>query len=205
MCKKKYWKLNLILSRAYTQRSTLNVAAMSFIRLAARRIVIPRYTPNTSRFTNLLPPRAAFSAAAGLSKDEIQTRILEVVKGFEKVDPAKVSSIVHLFLFRQQVTSLLADSDVVILERFRPGQSGRGRSCNGSRRGTCLFVRGYHRFSWLCGSLQEFSIEIPDAEADEIQTVQQGQKFKKYSSANLTFFGQLSTILLKHQKVRWLI
>jgi NADH dehydrogenase (ubiquinone) 1 alpha/beta subcomplex 1 len=70
---------------------------MSFIRLAARRIAIPRYTPNVSRFTNLLPPRAAFSAAAGLSQDEIQTRVLDVVKGFEKVDPAKVSYRFYIF------------------------------------------------------------------------------------------------------------
>jgi hypothetical protein len=37
------------------------------------------------------PPRAAtYSAAAGLKKDEVEARILDVFKGFEKVDPAKV-------------------------------------------------------------------------------------------------------------------
>lgn len=37
-----------------------------------------------------LPQRAAFSAAAGLKKEEITTRVLDVLKGFEKVDPKKV-------------------------------------------------------------------------------------------------------------------
>jgi len=37
-----------------------------------------------------LPQRAAFSAAAGLTKEDITTRVLDVLKGFEKVDPAKV-------------------------------------------------------------------------------------------------------------------
>lgn len=37
-----------------------------------------------------LPQRAAFSAAAGLTKEEITTRVLDVLKGFEKVDPNKV-------------------------------------------------------------------------------------------------------------------
>ena len=37
-----------------------------------------------------LPQRAAFSAASGLTKEEITTRVLDVLKGFEKVDAAKV-------------------------------------------------------------------------------------------------------------------
>ena len=69
---------------------------MSFLRIAFRgpaasfarnrvsvsAVAIPRRT--------WLPQRAAFSAAAGLTKDEITTRVLDVLKGFEKVDPTKV-------------------------------------------------------------------------------------------------------------------
>lgn len=33
---------------------------------------------------------ARFSAAAGLDKEQITTRVLDVLKGFEKVDQAKV-------------------------------------------------------------------------------------------------------------------
>ena len=32
----------------------------------------------------------SYSAATGLSKDDIQTRVLDVIKSFEKVDPTKV-------------------------------------------------------------------------------------------------------------------
>lgn len=69
---------------------------MSFLRLAFRgpaasfarnrvsvsAVAIPRRT--------WLPQRAAFSAAAGLTREEITTRVLDVLKGFEKIDPAKV-------------------------------------------------------------------------------------------------------------------
>lgn len=37
-----------------------------------------------------LPQRAAFSATPGLTKEEITTRVLDVLKGFEKVDATKV-------------------------------------------------------------------------------------------------------------------
>lgn len=37
--------------------------------------------------------RAAYSASAGLSSSDIQTRILDVLKSFEKVDPSKASFI----------------------------------------------------------------------------------------------------------------
>ena len=63
---------------------------MSFIRLATRAAFSPRYHWAAPRLRNHLIPRAGFSAAAGLSRDIIQSRVLEVFKGFEKVDPAKV-------------------------------------------------------------------------------------------------------------------
>jgi hypothetical protein len=36
-----------------------------------------------------------YSAAAGLSRNDIQTRVLDVLKSFEKVDGSKVSVGVH--------------------------------------------------------------------------------------------------------------
>jgi NADH dehydrogenase (ubiquinone) 1 alpha/beta subcomplex 1 len=60
---------------------------MSFLRLATRAAFSPRYHWTTR--THLVQ-RAAFSAEAGLSRDDIQSRVFEVLKGFEKVDSAKV-------------------------------------------------------------------------------------------------------------------
>lgn len=51
-------------------------------RISVSAAAIPRRT--------WLPQRAAFSAAAGLTKEEITTRVFDVLKGFEKVDEAKV-------------------------------------------------------------------------------------------------------------------
>lgn len=64
---------------------------MSFIRLATRAVFSPRYHWAAPRLRNQLVSRAGFSSAAGLSRDVIQSRVLEVLKGFEKVDPAKVN------------------------------------------------------------------------------------------------------------------
>lgn len=78
--------------RVVTQTLTLP-KTMSFLRLAARSCTRPRLVSSVfvvPRLQNRLPPRANFAAAAGLSKDEIQSRVLDVLKGFEKVDPAKV-------------------------------------------------------------------------------------------------------------------
>ena len=66
-----------------------NFAARN-VNVAARSVVAPRLAfAARSRFA----PRAAFSAAAGLSKEEITTRVLDVLKSFEKVDTSKVRSI----------------------------------------------------------------------------------------------------------------
>jgi len=64
---------------------------MSFIRLATRATFSPRYRLLSSHPRNQFLARAGFSAAAGLSRDVIQSRVLEVLKGFEKVDPVKVN------------------------------------------------------------------------------------------------------------------
>jgi NADH dehydrogenase (ubiquinone) 1 alpha/beta subcomplex 1 len=51
-------------------------------RISVSAAAVPRRT--------WLLQRAAFSAASGLTKEEITTRVLDVLKGFEKVDPKKV-------------------------------------------------------------------------------------------------------------------
>ncbi|KAG6845161.1 hypothetical protein H0H87_012957 [Tephrocybe sp. NHM501043] len=64
---------------------------MSFIRFATRASVLPRFAWTAPRAQRQLVQRAAFSAQAGLSRDVIQSRVYDVLKGFEKVDAAKVS------------------------------------------------------------------------------------------------------------------
>ena len=51
-------------------------------RVSVSATTIPRRT--------WLPQRAAFSASAGLTKEDITARVFDVLKGFEKVDPTKV-------------------------------------------------------------------------------------------------------------------
>lgn len=38
----------------------------------------------------LRPQQASFATGSGLSKDDIQTRVLDILKSFEKVDESKV-------------------------------------------------------------------------------------------------------------------
>lgn len=56
-------------------------------RFAARSLA--RHSCSTRRMQFV--QRSRFSEAAGISKEKIQQRIFDVLKGFEKVDPAKVS------------------------------------------------------------------------------------------------------------------
>ena len=65
---------------------------MSFIRLAFRGVVTRNLaSPSLSRLhQSRLPQRAAFSAASTLDKLQIETRVLDVLKSFEKVHPEKV-------------------------------------------------------------------------------------------------------------------
>jgi len=61
---------------------------MSFFRLATRSL--SRSIFATARIPLRYVPQARYSAAPGLQPSEIQTRILDVLKGFEKVDKSKV-------------------------------------------------------------------------------------------------------------------
>ena len=69
------------------------LAARNF---AARNLAVARSSVAAPRVAfaarNWTAPRA-YSAAAGLSKEEISTRVLDVLKGFEKVDRSKACSV----------------------------------------------------------------------------------------------------------------
>ncbi|KAH8916239.1 acyl carrier protein [Atractiella rhizophila] len=87
----------------------------------------PKFTPL------LLNASRLYSASAGLSKGDIETRVLDVLKSFEKVDPQKIST-TSSFTSDLGLDSLDAVEVVMAIE-------------------------------------EEFSIEIPDEEADKITTV----------------------------------
>ncbi|KAF8560432.1 acyl carrier protein [Imleria badia] len=108
---------------------------MSFARITLRSLSRARPTFAVSKQSAYRLHRANFSVAAGPSKDDIQSRIFNVLKGFEKVDPSKVSPAAS-FAKDLALDSLDAVEVVMAIE-------------------------------------EEFAIEIPDAEADEIKTVQQ--------------------------------
>lgn len=65
---------------------------MSFLRLAVRNVARTRVVAAPTAFsarTSFLQ-RAQYSAAAGLDREQITARILDVLKGFEKVKSDKV-------------------------------------------------------------------------------------------------------------------
>jgi NADH dehydrogenase (ubiquinone) 1 alpha/beta subcomplex 1 len=84
---------------------------MSFLRVVARAAPVRPFVQVQAPRLALqllararLPPRAFFAAAAGgLRKEEIEARILDIVKGFEKVEPGKVSRKQSNSLVRQQI------------------------------------------------------------------------------------------------------
>ncbi|KAF8446021.1 acyl carrier protein-like protein [Boletus edulis BED1] len=108
---------------------------MSFARITLRSLSRARPTFAVSKQSAYRLHRANFSAAAELSKQDIQSRIYNVLKGLEKVDPSKISTSAS-FANDLSLDSLDEVEVVMAIE-------------------------------------EEFAIEIPDAEADEIKTVQQ--------------------------------
>ncbi|KAI0673518.1 SMP-30/Gluconolaconase/LRE-like region-domain-containing protein [Trametes maxima] len=111
--------------------------------LAARAVATPRFALAAR---SRIVPCAAFSAAAGLSKDEITHRVLDVLKGFEKVNGAKSQKTNGDM--RTQLTPTASFSEDLGLDSLDAVE-------------VVMAVE------------EEFAIEIPDAEADEIKTVQQ--------------------------------
>ncbi|GAK61862.1 acyl- carrier protein [Moesziomyces antarcticus] len=116
--------------------AALRTAAASLVRARAplalaRAAPVARAAAVAPRFT----PVRFYAASAGLSKSDIESRIVDVLKTFEKVDPSKVATTAS-FTTDLGLDSLDAVEVVMAIE-------------------------------------EEFSIEIPDEEADNITTVQQ--------------------------------
>ncbi|CAE6538210.1 unnamed protein product [Rhizoctonia solani] len=123
---------------ALFRRSALNLART--VSVPARTTVMrPAFTVRS------------YAAASGLSKDDIQVRVLDVLKSFEKVNAAKLAP-ASSFVEDLGLDSLDAVEAVMAIEE----------ASSGIEHGTSTDL-----------DKQEFSIEIPDAEADEIKTVQQ--------------------------------
>ena len=81
----------MLLSVPIVVLAVVHVLKMSLFRLAVRSAFQPRLASAAlpaTRFRVL--QQASYSAAAGLNKEQITPRVLAVLKGFEKVDPAKV-------------------------------------------------------------------------------------------------------------------
>ncbi|KZT55540.1 acyl carrier protein [Calocera cornea HHB12733] len=110
-------------------RAQATRSAASALRATVPQVQAARFAPLAGASVR------AYSAAAGLSKDEITGRVMEVLKSFEKVDGAKLST-TSSFTDDLGLDSLDAVEVVMAVE-------------------------------------EEFSIEIPDAEADAITTVQE--------------------------------
>ncbi|PAV22565.1 acyl carrier [Pyrrhoderma noxium] len=115
---------------------------MSFLRAAARSVARPHAVSAPFRSAQLANARytfalqrASYSAAAGLSRSDIESRVLDVLKSFEKVNQTKLTAS-SSFTEDLGLDSLDAVEVVMAVE-------------------------------------EEFAIEIPDAEADEIKTVKQ--------------------------------
>lgn len=74
--------------------AALRSAAASLVRaraplaIARQAAPVARAAVVTPRFT----PVRFYAASAGLSKSDIETRVVDVLKTFEKVDPSKVRS-----------------------------------------------------------------------------------------------------------------
>ena len=73
---------------------------MTFARLALRSLSRPRPTFAVSKQTVCRMHRANYSTAPGLSQNDVQTRVLDVLKGFEKIDPLKVCTVISPSLSR---------------------------------------------------------------------------------------------------------
>ncbi|KAI8868387.1 acyl carrier protein [Ramicandelaber brevisporus] len=113
------------------------VAAQLFRNSARRAVITPRYTltalPRQLAGSISVAPVRFYSAGGPPQKEEITKRILEVLKGFEKVDQAKLSA-TATFTGDLKLDSLDTVEVVLAIE-------------------------------------EEFSIEIPDFDADNIKSV----------------------------------
>ncbi|KAI9318978.1 acyl carrier protein-like protein [Dichotomocladium elegans] len=86
-----------------------------------------------------VPQARFYSAGAGLTHADIESRVLDILRGFDKVDQAKISVDAH-FVNDLGLDSLDTVEVVMAVE-------------------------------------EEFSVEIPDKEADEIKSVKQAVEY----------------------------
>ncbi|EIW64389.1 acyl carrier protein [Trametes versicolor FP-101664 SS1] len=121
--------------------------------IASGSVVAPRFALAAR---SRIVPCAAFSAAAGLSKEEITARVLQVLRSFEKVKADKLNPTAS-FSDDLGLDSLDAVEVVMAVE-------------------------------------EEFAIEIPDAEADEIKTVQQAIDYIAKTPAGEFFVSPLLNV-----------
>lgn len=89
---------------------------MSFLRLAARAACVPRASWIAPRVPHQLRQQALFSSGSGLSRDVIQERVLNVFREFEKVDAAKVVSVLLMLRSNALTNHSLAHSCIVVYE-----------------------------------------------------------------------------------------
>ncbi|KAL1311038.1 hypothetical protein AAFC00_001254 [Neodothiora populina] len=106
----------------------------------ARRVIQTSFQSRTVAPSTILPAIRFYSAHAGLSQDEVQGRILDLLKNFDKVtDASKLSPTAH-FTNDLGLDSLDTVEVVMAIE-------------------------------------EEFSIEIPDKDADAIHSVNQAVEY----------------------------
>lgn len=68
----------------------LRTSAFSAIFKTASRVATYQVAQPAARLAPIAAGRF-YSAAAGLDRSDVESRILEILKGFDKIDPAKVS------------------------------------------------------------------------------------------------------------------
>jgi NADH dehydrogenase (ubiquinone) 1 alpha/beta subcomplex 1 len=138
--------------------------------------------------------RRTYAASGGLAKDDIERRVLEVLKSFEKVKPDQVIDI-FLSIPRIRIRSLtcpIRSSPFLKLTTTSRFSEDLGLDSLDAVEVVMAVeeVMPYDTHADLNSQicvLQEFSIEIPDEEADAITTVQQGEvwTFSSRTSAHL--------------------
>ncbi|RUS33278.1 acyl carrier protein-like protein [Jimgerdemannia flammicorona] len=107
-------------------------------RLTASRVAAHQPPRSVARIAPAIFTRL-YSASTSLSRSDIESRVLDILKGFDKVDPAKVSLNAH-FSNDLGLDSLDTVEVVMAIE-------------------------------------EEFSVEIPDKDADEIKSAVQAVEY----------------------------
>ena len=83
--------LRLAASSLIRARAPVAVASASRVAAVAAPSMLRTAAPRAVAAPVALAARRGYASSSGLSQQEIQNRIVEILKSFEKVDPAKVS------------------------------------------------------------------------------------------------------------------